>query len=203
LWYDFSDEATVTVSSSQITQVNDKGSAGLNLTKSTTGPAYLTGINGLKCVDWGSSPHANFLRNTVSSFSLAEIYVVQDASFGASFPTANGLLGTATGEGVRLYGSGANTIIQGFNSAFLNGSNTSANPGIASLNSASLLRLRFDSPYSMIYGFILGNETVNFGLNRGWYGLIGEVIGFSSHLSDTNRTRLQTYLALKWGLLLS
>jgi hypothetical protein len=201
LWYDFADTATVTVESSQITAVVDKGSAARNLTKSTTGPSYVDGINGLKCVDWGSSPHANFLRNTSpAAFTLAELYIVQDAAFGGSAPNFNGLAGNANDQNARLYGSGGGTAIDGYSAVFLGASTTSSTPSISSLDSPSLVRLRFGSPTSMTAGFILGNETVNFSLNRGWYGLVGEVIGFGDFLSDASRGALIGLLSSKWSL---
>jgi hypothetical protein len=204
LWYDFSDTATVTVASSQITAVVDKGSAARNLAKSTTGPSYVDGINGLKCVDWGSSPHANFLRNTSSSsFSLAEVYIVQDASYGASYPTNNGLLGAANSESTyRVYGGGTSLTIQGFNNSFANGSTTSASISLTTLNAPSLLRFTANTPLSVTTGFLVGNETVNFSLNRGWYGLIGEIVAFGSALSTQDRDRVQASLAGKWGITL-
>jgi hypothetical protein len=204
LWYDFPDETTVTVSDSRISQITNKGSAALNLTKSTTGPAYSIGINGLKCVDWGSSPHANFLRNTsATSFTLAELYIVQDSAFGGSAPNFNGLVGNANSQTVRLYASGSSITLNGYSGMFLNGSAAPSLPFVSSLDSPSLLRLLFSSPTSLNAGFILGNETVNFGFNRGWYGLVGEVIGFSSGLSDRERSSVQLYLEAKWGLTLT
>jgi hypothetical protein len=204
LWYDFSDESTVTVESSQITQIADKGSASRNLTKSPTGPAYSVGINGLKCVDWGSSPHSNYLRNTSTTpFVLAEVYIVQDASFGASFPNFNGLIGNALNESLRVYGSGSTLSINGFNSAFVNGSSAAAaSISVSTLNLPSLLRFAFSGPSSMAAGLVIGTETVNFSLERGWYGLIGEVVGFSSPLDQNSQISLHNYFVSKWGLTL-
>jgi len=201
LWYDFADAATVTVESSQITTVVDKGSAARDLAKSTTGPSYVDGINGLKCVDWGSSPHANFLRNTSSTaFTLAEVYIVQDAAFGGNAPNFNGLVGSALNETIRFSASGSATSISGFTSVFMGTSTTASNPSTSLLDSPSLIRLRLSFPTSITAGFILGNETTNFGLNRGWYGLVGEVIGFGDFLSDASRGALIGLLSSKWDL---
>ena len=83
LWYDFADEATVTTSGTQITAVTSKGSRAWTLLKSATGPQYVTGINSKKCLDWGSSNHSNYLRNTdTTTTAIAEIYVVMDGAFG-------------------------------------------------------------------------------------------------------------------------
>lgn len=65
LWYDFSDEATVTTSGTEITAITDKGSRGWTLSKSATGPQYVTGINSKKCLDWGHLPRTQNTCPTV------------------------------------------------------------------------------------------------------------------------------------------
>jgi hypothetical protein len=49
-------------------------------------------------------------------------------------------------------------------------------------------------------GFQIGMDRGNGG--RGWRGLIAEVICFSSVLSSEDRTNLQNWLGLKWGITL-
>ena len=49
-------------------------------------------------------------------------------------------------------------------------------------------------------GFQIGMDR-SFG-NRGWSGLIGEVVVFSSVLSPADRNAVQTYLSIKWGITL-
>jgi hypothetical protein len=51
-------------------------------------------------------------------------------------------------------------------------------------------------------GVEIGNDRGNSNLNRGWSGLIGEYIVFSSVLNSTDRDSLQTWLAAKWGITL-
>jgi hypothetical protein len=216
LWYDFADESTVGVlESGEIAQVTDKGSRGWTLTKTTepaspAGPQYVSGINGLQCVDWGSSEHSNRLRNTDTTFTnVAEMYFVLDAAFGESFITYNGLAG-GTDDPVNLTGGGGSTGFYGpgittpWNRAFLNGSTTNVYyyGVLPTINSASLLRINRsdDAAVELTSGFQIGMDRNNSW--RGWFGLIGEVVCFSSVLSPTDRNAVQAWLAAKWGITL-
>jgi hypothetical protein len=211
LWYDFSDEATVTTASGQITQITDKGSRGWTLAKSSTGPTYATTINGKKCSDWGTVSHSNFLRNTSStSTNIAEIYCVQDSSDTTSFANGgsnSGLLGSWSDTSNIIIVNGTNTGFEGpfnMNRLYINGgtSNTWSNvfPAIAS---PSLVRITKNDGDVIATdgGFQIGKDRGNFG--RGWRGLIAEVICFSSVLNSTDRNSLQTWLAFKWGITLA
>jgi hypothetical protein len=207
LWYDFSDESTVTVSNSQITQINDKGSRGWALTKSNTGPQYVTGINGLKSADWGNPGHSNYLRNTSNiSTNIAEIYVVLDANYGTTFPNYNGLLGGTSDPGVDLTGGGGVSGFYSygtFNEAYANGASSNVFSSILpTINSPSLLRIKRNTAIATSNGFQTGNDRSNFFMGRGWGGFIGEVVVFSSALSSTDRTNIQNWLATKWGIIL-
>jgi hypothetical protein len=204
LWYDFSDAATVTVASSQITSITDKGSRGWTLTKSTTGPAQATWTNNaLTCCDWGSASHSNYLRNTsTTSTSIADIFIVLDAAFGSTFPTYNGLI-SGTSDPVNLAGSsGAAGMFAGsFNQAFLNGSATNSYSAVLpTINSPALMRVKNSngSAVTLTNGFQIGMDRANSG--RGWYGLIAEVVCFSSVLSDVNANNVKYALASKWSL---
>ena len=47
-------------------------------------------------------------------------------------------------------------------------------------------------------GYQIGSDRTNGG--RNWNGVIGEVLSFSSKLSDTDRKKVEGYLAHKWGV---
>lgn len=207
VWYDFADETTVTEASSQVSSITDKGSRGWTLTKSATGPTYATGINSLKCADWGSAGHSNYLRNTSStSTNIAEIYVVLDANFGGTFQNYNGLV---TGTGASSFFvvgnlNGTGFFAGSFNAAFVNGSgsNQYSSGILTTINSPALLRIKKtdNTTVNTTTGIQIGMDRTNSG--RGWGGLIGEVIAFSSVLSDTDRSAVQSWLASKWNLTL-
>ena len=206
-WYDFADEATVTTSSGEITQITDKGSANRTLTKSTTGPTYATTINGKKVSDWGTSTHSNYLRNTsATSFNIAELYIVADSSETSSFAAGNsGLVTSLTNTDIFLNGSGTG-FESGyglFNRIFLNGGTTDRFSNVFSeIASPCILRVANSSGTATTStdGFQIGTDR-NIG-GRGWRGLIAEVICFSSVLSSQDRTDLQNWLGLKWGITL-
>ena len=205
LWYDFADESKVTISSSQITSVTDQGSLGLNLTKSSTGPAYTTAINGRKCVDWGARGHANYLRNTTSIASIGEIYIVLNAQT-TYFSDFSGLVSSATDSGDVFYvnGYGAQFTYYTLTEVFVNGS-ASSTTSTASLGSPALVRLKKsdNSSFASSTGFQIGQDRNYDYLNRGWPGFIGEVVAFASPLGTIQRTNVETILAIKWGLTLS
>jgi hypothetical protein len=207
LWYDFADEATVTTSGTQITQITDKGSRNWTLTKSSTGPEYVTGINSKKCVDWGSSSHGNYLRNTsTTSTDVAEMYIVLDAAFDSTFPDYNGLVSGSSGS-IALAGNSGGAGFWGgsaWDDAFVNGSATDTFASVLpSINSASLLRIKKadNTAAALANGFQIGQDRDN-GPGRGWFGLIGEVVCFSSVLGSTDRGSVQDFLAAKWSITL-
>jgi hypothetical protein len=212
LWYDFADETKVTISGSAITAVTDKGSNGWTLSVGGTSPQYVTGINSKKCLDWGTSPsHANFMYNSSStSTTIGEVYVVVDASFGGtiggsgyaglltSYTNAWCILGTSSG----LYDE--NT---GFNQLFVNGGTSNRYSSLftsPSIDNPAIMRINNSSSntFNTTGGVEIGNDRGNSNLNRGWSGLIGEYIVFSSVLNSTDRDSLQTWLAAKWGITL-
>jgi len=47
-------------------------------------------------------------------------------------------------------------------------------------------------------GIQLGNDRNN--LNRGWGGLVGLVLGFSSVLNSTDEANLVSYLTTEWNV---
>jgi len=208
LWYDFDDEATVTLSGTTITQIDDKGTRGWDLTKSTTGPVQATWTNNSrKCVDWGSSEHSNYLRNvSVTNTDIAEAYIVLDASFGSTFPDFNGLI-SGTVNPFYLAGSPGTDGFWGnssFNAVYLNGGNSnSIGAVLPTINSPALMRAKNlnDSAASTADGFQIGMDRNNAG--RGWYGLIAEVVCFSSVLSSTDRDAVEAWLADKWDISLA
>lgn len=223
-WYDFADPSVVTVSGpgSQISQIKDKGSRGWDLTKSSTGPTLNTWSNGLRCCDWGSAGHGNYLRNSTSvTTNIAEAYVVLQANFGSTFADWYGLMTSISGSpdyNLRVIGRGGTSgfyTVFGrgdFTSCFINnGSAIGYSSGILpGINSPCILRLaRLDinaaaggtATASTSNGLQLGQDLNS--TNKGWGGLMGEVLIFSSILNSTDRTNLQTFLARKWGLTLS
>ena len=209
LWYDFSDESTVTVASSQITQVQSKGTRAWTLSKSTTGPGHVTGINSLKCLDWGSSQHSNYLRTTdTTSTTIGEVYVVVDGAFGGGFYSNYAGLFTGTGSGAWYFLGNYTSFTEsgtGFDRAFVNGGATNRFTDLftsPSIDSPAIIRVlnNASSTFNATDGFQIGNDRTNG--SRGWFGLVGEYMVYSSVLSTDNRTKVMDYLSAKWNITL-
>jgi hypothetical protein len=205
LWYDFADESTVTTSSGQITQITDKGSANRTLTKSATGPTYATTINSKKVSDWGTSTHSNYLRSSsTASLTVAELYIIADSSATGSVSGYAALITSLSNTNIYLNVTGSGFEgPYGIDRVYLNGGTTNQFSDIfPEIESPCLLRANKSdlTAITTTNGFQLGMDRDN--ADRGWRGLIAEVICFSSVLGSTDRDSLQAWLAFKWGITL-
>lgn len=209
LWYDFSDANTVTVASSQITQITSKGTKAWTLTKSATGPGYTTGINGLNCCDWGSVNHSNYLRNSnAETLAIGELYVVVDSSFGGTFPARATLISAVAAAWSFMGSPGSTTFINSgttFDDVFINGGATDRFSNVftsPSIDGPAIMRVvsNTSATFNATDGFQIGGEKST--ANRGWLGLAGEYLVYSAPLSVVNRGLVMNYLANKWGITL-
>ena len=207
-YFDFSDWPTVTTSGSEITGISDQGSLGWNLVKSGTGPTLAGWGSNKNCADWGSDGHNNSLKyvHSGSPVNVAQVFFVLDANFGSTFPTYNGLISVLSGFSFAVAGAsgqaGFTTQISAwFNFASLNGSSTnqitSVLPG---LNSRCVLMLRRTDNASCLLdnGLQIGNDRDV--PNRGWGGLVGMAVGFSTVQSEANTSNIIDSLLTGWSV---
>jgi hypothetical protein len=207
--YDFSDSATLTTSGTEITGITDQGSLGWNLTKVGTGPSLADWGNGKNCADWGNPGHSNALRyvHTGSSQNIAQIFIVLDANFGSTFSSYSGLISGVNDDaldfavtgGVNTRGFDGET--NWFNYASLNGGSTNEiTTVLPTINNRCVLMMRnVNSSASVLDdGIRLGNDRSN--PNRGWGGLLGLVVGFSSVLNSTDEATVISYLTTEWNV---
>jgi hypothetical protein len=207
--YDFSDSATLTTSGTEITGISDQGSLGWNLTKVGTGPTLAGWGNGNNCANWGSPGHDNALRyvHTGSSQNVAQIFIVLDANFGSTFTNYNGLIsgviddaldfGITGKPGTASFDSATNW----FDYASLNGGSTNQITAVLpTINNRCVLMVRNANSSASVLddGIQLGNDRNNPG--RGWGGLMGLVVGFSSVLNSTDEASLVSYLTTEWNV---
>jgi hypothetical protein len=205
-WWDASDAATVTTSSGDISDWDDKSGNGWHLEQTTSGnrPAYTTSaINGLNAAQWPSTDNAEFLKTAASYFEWREMYAVVDFD-GASFSNYEGLFnggsssnadGWTTGNaGVSSWYFGMKTYINGNN-----GTDRQTNL-FSELSSPCLLRCDPDTPRGSNDGVVIGTDRTFSSYGRGWNGYICEVIVFDAVLSSGDRADLETYLMDKWGV---
>jgi hypothetical protein len=205
LWLDFADTSTITLSGSSITQINDKSGNGRNATQSTTSKRPTAGsLNGNNCMVSTSTQYlalANSLTSvrayaSVVQFSTtaAEQWIVGDStSYDFHAPaTANnesanynagGLIGTTASNSVRN-GSG-----------WINGTSVAPPSMIRNINVSLYI---FNTTASVSISQFSADRSNTY-RNAGIVGNICEIIALPNALSDSDRQKLEGYLAYKWG----
>jgi hypothetical protein len=208
LWLDASDSSTLfantnfsTPATSSVAGWKDKSGNDYHATapsgaEPTTGAAS---INGKNVLNWSVSKKMN--RSTPTSANWLDVYVVAKWNGGTSFSNHNGLFGgTASGDGGLLGNSdspGTGIASGWFDNFYLNGSVSSTSGVINSMSSAFIASISKDSAVS-VTGYQVGFDRV--WPNRGWDGVIAEVLAFGTKLSVSERQKIEGYLAHKWGV---
>lgn len=207
IYFEPNTPGTLTLSGSNITGITDQGSRGWNLSSSTTAPVLYTDGSGNNWIDFGSTQHSNYLRNTSTTTTLiAEIYIVVDGDFGSTFPNYNGLI-TSTSGWFFIGGNSGSTgfFPNQFDICNINGSTTNnySSGALTTINSPTLLRFAVGSgSYTAETrdGIQLGMDRDN--ANRGWLGRISTVVCFGTALSSGDRASLQSIIATRRGITL-
>ena len=225
LWLDASEASSITAGGAgNVSQWRDISGNDYHVSQSATVDQPTTGtttLNGLNVLDWGTAVNAKSLdRDGDDTQNWQDVYVVARYDGGSTFPDFYGLF---TGynnydnadnpidhRGIGLIADTGGVQQQWYDNAkwwtdtYLNGSvlnspytvlgvsPTAEDPFIASISTATTL--------NSIDGVCIGNDRNNAGPNRGWRGIICEVIAFNTKLSDENRQKVEGYLAHKWGL---
>jgi hypothetical protein len=182
---------------------------GWNLTKAGTGPTLAGWGNGNNCADWGSPDHNNALRyvHTGSSQNVAQIFIVLDANFGSTFTNYNGLISGVIDDAMDFGVTGKpssasfDSATNWFDYASLNGGSTNQITAVLpTINNRCVLMMRNANSSASVLddGIQLGNDRNN--ANRGWGGLVGLVVGFSSVLNSTDEANLISYLTTQWNV---
>ena len=214
LWLDASDTSTITSSSGNVTQWNDKSGLVNNFTQSNTTYSPVVASSALNGRSVMNLTSGKYMTNTTCPMGT------NYTAFAVGYTSVNGwgrlLNGSSvdayfflgTGNGVTQYatfvGNGA-----GWN-------DTAANLPTTSVASACIMEMTNDGtstgliPYvnataqtakngstASFMGFILGCSN---GFNQPWGGYIAEVLIYKSVLSTTDRQTVEGYLASKWGL---
>lgn len=204
LWLDADDSSTITLNGSNVAQWSDKSGNDRHATQATAAnqPAYLaTGFNGKPTLTWDGNDDAMLMSMSLpvtdlNLFAVADpngvaqnSYIMDIANVRRIFATNGQMFSSSwlpavapiTTGGQRIYGfttGPANQIVY---------SDGTAVSTIAAV------------PAAVVDGVVgLGNRNSGtaFGLN----GEMSEVVFVSGTLSDTDRQRLEGYLAWKWGL---
>jgi hypothetical protein len=202
LWLDATDSASITQSSNAVSQWNDKSGNNYHAT-ATSGQEPTTGtstINGNNALTLGSGKKIS--STSPANANWQDLYLVAKWNGGANFNSYDGLFtGTANVNGdigiVGHQGTANLYSTNWFDNIYLNGATSSTNGVLGTMSSNFILSVSANSAVS-VNGFLIGLDRTNGG--RYWNGVIGEVIAFESKLSDSNRHKVEGYLAHKWGL---
>lgn len=215
--FDFSNQSTVTTSNSRITAIQNLGSLPWALNSVNNGPLYSNGANGMMAANWGSTPHSNLLRTSDStSYGIGEFYFVLDGDFGNGFVTSNNGLASTTIQTGNVstqwaisgsYASSGLSTTEGYNVFSVNGAPPSSIV-VPDINNLSLLRAQsIDFPPNPPQGIITTNGFQLGGLwetsLNGWFGFLYMAIGFSTPLSESDRSVVQIWLANRYNFTLS
>ena len=234
-WYDASDTSSITVSSTAVTQWNDKSGNAYHLTQATAAKRPTSGTrtqNGLNAIDFdgagdtvAASTAANwaFLNNTGGSTYFI-VWFTDTASDQRIFMDTNG---TSSGNvGIYNYIWTDDTILCSVSSISSTQPYVQVTSQVPTDNTASYWSFLSDpnngTAANRIKIWKNGANPINSntntatpsanspltGLNLGgnpsyaetFDGLICEVIFYSGLLSDTDRQKVETYLAVKWGI---
>ncbi len=216
LWLDATDQNTMTLSGSNITQWNDKSGNGRNVTAS--GTITNTGsINGVPATNWASNAYfSGSASNTGSTVSVFCILNMNSSTTGTNGRVVS--LGTIGSDDFDKVGTAipilrrTGTIIGAFRnygelsrssnitdipllagSIFTGSSNIFYANGTASAAVASSGNFTYAN-------HVIGTNSITTDTTGYFRGTIGEVIIYNAALTDVQRQQVEGYLAQKWGL---
>jgi hypothetical protein len=207
LWYDASDTSSITGVSS-VTGWNDKSGSGYDLTGENSPTTNSTTLNGLNVIDFGNSVNSKSLyKDGDGTQNWQDVYIVLRYDGGTTFTeylgiiTGYNLSGTDGGRGL-IGNAGQNYYYSQTwsDTRYINGTQLVGTTLLPALSSASILSISANSAIS-VDGFEIGKDGRNG--SRGWRGIFAEIVAFNSKLSDSEREKVEGYLAWKWGLVTS
>ena len=210
LWYDISDTDTLTLSGSDIQQVDDKSATGNPLVDAATGSPTLSTINTVQAAALNGM-NQGFVTNAVINLQYRTyIMVVQRLSNQAGYrdfaihngvPYAEFTYFNTTPE-IRSYTGAFNSHV----------TTLDLNPHVLVCKmSATDTRVWVDGTLATVGANVIGsaiNQTISFGYFAAGGALhhhlkIGEIFVTSSGIADAERIACQSYLGTKWGITIS
>ena len=187
-------------------QINPGTTADFYQRTTTASQPLLSGINGLSTLAWPLVSNPRHMA-TSASVPARDVYVVTQYATGLEgfwITGYQGIFGGAGGEYIGCIGDvPSNNLWYNFN----NFQNTRRNGGssFAAGNSIPALPLP-SSIINISEPAIVRNSPISIGmdrnlssLNRGWSGMIGEIIVLTEIASDATRQAIEGYLAWKWS----
>ena len=207
LWLDASDESTIThnnMATKRVSQWNDKSGNGHHAIQPTGSKQLATGlltVNGLNAIKMESGGRDMYCL-TPASANWQDTYIVSRWDGATEFNDFVGLftgtVNTGSDNGIQgrrdtknLYGKGWGDNL------FINGVESEITDVLPTLASTFLMSLSANYPVG-VNGYCVGNDR-RLG-HRNWRGPICEIISFDRKLPDTEKLKIEGYLAHKWGI---
>ena len=217
LWWDFSDPSKITLSGSEITEIEGRDSSGvIGNPSNANSPTLLTSAqNGLNVADFTASNY-ELIRSATSLNITSEgsVFIVvkvdsdpPPASFntgmwsistqGGHYPFTNGIIYEYFGTTVRKTISGFAEDLSVYNVYHVDSTNGSFQ---AFLNNNSIFSTSSNT-FENIQSVDIGASTPSLTSSGRWLdGIIGELIILDRILNSTERGDMVSYLTNKWGL---
>jgi hypothetical protein len=194
LWLDFADTSTVAASGSNLLQINDKSGNGRNAT-GARGPTIGT-VNGKACMVTTSSSYV-YLASSLSTVRCFVAVIQYTNTTALQF-----IVGDSSSYD---FHAGGGDLILDTTYSSLSVRNGSAWKNGSSVSPSSITRS--SSPSCYIFN-TTGNVTIRYFSEDRFYsrstiGNTCEILALSSVLSDSDREKLEGYLAHKWGFVSS
>lgn len=211
-WYDSADISTITATSNSVSSWNNKASGSFDLSSFGGGGNPKTNtqnLNGLNILDWDTE--GNYSLANVSEISIGDVFLICKYR-NATFSSYDGLFSSSThegesGDGVFLTGNVSKknlwTSSTNTEALFLNGSilGSAAGDVLPSLNDPSIISSQRTSTEVSVAGINIGSDRQHqIHGNRGWDGLIGDVIISDTIMTEAEREKVEGYLAHKYAL---
>lgn len=206
VWLKADDGVTHSGDGSNVTAWNDKSQTGYNFTD----PTALKYVYRASAINFNPSidnpDRADRRLENATSIDLRTVHLVVYPTNLASLSCGNpfseigsddeGIRPCQAGPGWQIPGNGSDfTSGSGSSKGWLNG-NLGTNPAV--LETPQILSVENVSSTTISNGIEIGDGQHG----RRWLGHISEIIGYNSVHSGTNRERIESYLALKYGITL-
>ena len=204
LWFDGADDGTVTESGGAISQWDDKSGNSRNATQSTAAnQATYTTLGGLPVVSLDANDYFNVGYNPSGNLSVYVVVANDRASLVASqadIVLAN-TYGGNPGMSVQTYNGYTTTSKRSYYS--VGNSATLYLDGVVTTDGASTLTYQHPYICEAVGNFPTGQGNMKIGRtqNGNQYGnnLIHEIVFVSGQDSESDRQKMEGYLAHKWG----
>ena len=200
IWYDASDASTITLTNGLITELRDKTSTGVDLVPGAGYEPSMSTLyfNGPDAIDFGTIGRQYLFNNTAANTNPVNIFSVAKYTVGGvKFNSSN----TLTSTNNRVVQMGQHNTVNFYNlgntDIYINGVNTGPNNTFTSVQSPAIINTEQTNTANDV-GF--GLAKYHSRTDRGWKGVISEVLVLNTTVTADDRSKIEGYLAHKWNL---